>query len=53
MRVIGARVWMGLAAVTAAASGTVAALDAEHYLATLPEDLLAAAGDPEFASVTN
>ena len=40
-------------AVTAAASGTVAALDAEHYLATLPEDLLAQAGDPEFASVTN
>ncbi len=28
-------------AVTAAASGTVAALDAEHYLASLPEDLLA------------
>ena len=27
-------------AVTAAASGTVAALDAEHYLASLPEDLL-------------
>ena len=40
-------------AVTAAASGTVAALDAEHYLATLPEDLLAQAGDPEFATVTN
>jgi thioredoxin reductase (NADPH) len=30
-------------AITAAASGTVAALDAEHYLATLPEDLLVAA----------
>ena len=27
-------------AVTAAASGTVAALDAEHYLTTLPKDLL-------------
>jgi thioredoxin reductase (NADPH) len=27
-------------AITAAASGTVAALDAEHYLATLPEQLL-------------
>jgi thioredoxin reductase (NADPH) len=40
-------------AVTAAASGTVAALDAEHYLATLPEDLLVEAGDPEFATATN
>ena len=30
-------------AVTAAASGTVAALDVEHYLATLPADLLAGA----------
>ena len=30
-------------AVTAAASGTVAALDAEHYLSTLPQDLLAQA----------
>jgi thioredoxin reductase (NADPH) len=30
-------------AVTAAASGTVAALDAEHYLASLPKDLLAKA----------
>ena len=29
-------------AVTAAASGTVAALDAEHYLAALPADLLSA-----------
>jgi thioredoxin reductase (NADPH) len=35
-------------AVTAAASGTVAALDAEHYLAALPAELLAAAsGDTE------
>ncbi|GAB3127635.1 thioredoxin-disulfide reductase [Glaciibacter psychrotolerans] len=34
-------------AVTAAASGTVAALDAEHFLASLPETLLADAGDPE------
>jgi thioredoxin reductase (NADPH) len=36
-------------AVTAAASGTVAALDAEQYLASLPEDLLAQAdaGDLE------
>ena len=32
-------------AVTAAASGTVAALDAEHYLTTLPKDLLDAASD--------
>ena len=30
-------------AVTAAASGTVASLDAEHYLASLPSDLLARA----------
>ena len=30
-------------AVTAAGSGTVAALDAEHYLASLPKDLLAMA----------
>jgi thioredoxin reductase (NADPH) len=30
-------------AVTAAASGTVAALDAEHYLASLPKELLARA----------
>ena len=30
-------------AVTAAGSGTVAALDAEHYLASLPKDLVAAA----------
>jgi thioredoxin reductase (NADPH) len=30
-------------AITAAASGTVAALDAEHYLAALPADLLAQA----------
>ena len=34
-------------AVTAAGSGTVAALDAEHYLASLPADLLAkAAAEP-------
>ncbi|TFC78721.1 thioredoxin-disulfide reductase [Cryobacterium cheniae] len=36
-------------AVTAAASGTVAALDAEHYLSSLPEDLLASAGEPALA----
>lgn len=39
-------------AVTAAASGTVAALDAEHYLTTLPKELLesaAAAGSPDLA----
>ena len=40
-------------AVTAAASGTVAALDAEHYLASLPEDLLAEASESELATVTN
>jgi len=40
-------------AVTAAASGTVAALDAEHYLASLPADLLADAGEAELATVTN
>jgi thioredoxin reductase (NADPH) len=34
-------------AITAAGSGTVAALDAEHYLADLPNDLLVTAGgDP-------
>ncbi|CAN5448168.1 thioredoxin-disulfide reductase [soil metagenome] len=41
-------------AVTAAASGTVAALDAEHYLASLPKDLLALAtadAEPETVSV--
>ncbi|MFE4949203.1 thioredoxin-disulfide reductase [Leifsonia sp. NPDC056665] len=32
-------------AVTAAASGTVAALDAEHYLTTLPKDLLERAAE--------
>lgn len=32
-------------AVTAAGSGTVAALDAEHYLAALPRDVLAQASD--------
>jgi thioredoxin reductase (NADPH) len=37
-------------AVTAAASGTVAALDAEHYLASLPEDLLAATSDLELTT---
>src|SRR5919202_6991220 len=36
-------------AVTAAASGTVAALDAEHYLASLPADLLAQADGPSMA----
>jgi thioredoxin reductase (NADPH) len=33
-------------AVTAAGSGTVAALDAEHYLASLPKELLASAVQP-------
>jgi thioredoxin reductase (NADPH) len=34
-------------AVTAAGSGTVAALDAEHFLAALPNDVLVrAGGDP-------
>ena len=41
-------------AVTAAASGTVAALDAEHYLTTLPADLLeraeSASGDRELTT---
>jgi len=41
-------------AVTAAASGTVAALDAEHYLTTLPADLLeraeGASGDLELTT---
>ena len=37
-------------AVTAAASGTVAALDAEHYLTTLPKDLLAKASESELAA---
>jgi len=36
-------------AVTAAASGTVAALDAEHYLANLPADLVAQADGPSIA----
>lgn len=40
-------------AVTAAASGTVAALDAEHYLTTVPADLLAKATESELASTTN
>ena len=34
-------------AITAAGSGCAAALDAEHYLSTLPQDLLAAASEPE------
>lgn len=38
-------------AVTAAGSGTVAALDAEHYLAALPKDLLNLAAEPATASV--
>ncbi|MCC6855903.1 MAG: thioredoxin-disulfide reductase [Microbacteriaceae bacterium] len=38
-------------AVTAAGSGTVAALDAEHYLAGLPKDQLARATEPVAASV--
>jgi thioredoxin reductase (NADPH) len=41
-------------AVTAAGSGTVAALDAEHYLASLPKELLASAvqvAEPEPATV--
>ena len=37
-------------AVTAAASGTVAALDAEHFLAGLPEDLLAKTGELELTT---
>ncbi|TFC88063.1 thioredoxin-disulfide reductase [Cryobacterium sp. TmT2-59] len=40
-------------AVTAAASGTVAALDAEHYLASLPADLLASAGETVLTTSTN
>jgi len=41
-------------AITAAASGTVAALDAEHYLSTLPQDLLAQAelADPALVTAT-
>ena len=38
-------------AVTAAGSGTVAALDAEHYLASIPKQLLARATTPEPAAV--
>jgi len=41
-------------AVTAAGSGTVAALDAEHYLASLPKELVASAvqvAEPEPAAV--
>jgi thioredoxin reductase (NADPH) len=40
-------------AVTAAASGTVAALDAEHYLTSIPAELLAQAGETELVSTTN
>ncbi|KFF59379.1 thioredoxin reductase [Cryobacterium sp. MLB-32] len=40
-------------AITAAGSGCAAALDAEHYLSTLPDDLLASAGEPELAPITN
>jgi len=40
-------------AVTAAASGTVAALDAEHYLTTLPADVVAHASEPELVTSTN
>ncbi|MCU1582113.1 MAG: thioredoxin reductase, partial [Microbacteriaceae bacterium] len=39
-------------AVTAAASGTVAALDAEHYLASIPKDVLDAAAAAEPAAVS-
>ena len=38
-------------AVTAAGSGTVAALDAEHYLAALPKELLASATAAEAVTV--
>ncbi|MDJ0377406.1 thioredoxin-disulfide reductase [Cryobacterium sp. PH31-L1] len=34
-------------AITAAGSGCAAALDAEHYLSTLPQELLASASEPE------
>lgn len=37
-------------AVTAAGSGTVAALDTEHYLASLPKELVARAHEPVAAS---
>jgi thioredoxin reductase (NADPH) len=37
-------------AVTAAASGTVAALDAEHFLASLPKDLVSSAVQPTDAA---
>ncbi|MFJ8855928.1 thioredoxin-disulfide reductase [Streptomyces sp. NPDC102437] len=39
-------------AVTAAASGTVAALDAEHYLTTLPKDLLESAAAAASSDLT-
>ncbi|WP_104191778.1 thioredoxin-disulfide reductase [Cryobacterium sp. Y82] len=38
-------------AITAAGSGCAAALDAEHYLSTLPPALLAQTGDPELTTV--
>ena len=37
-------------AITAAGSGTVAALDAEHFLATLPKELLADATETELVA---
>ena len=37
-------------AVTAAGSGTVAALDTEHYLASLPKNIVDAAHQPAVAS---
>ncbi|MEP6480297.1 MAG: thioredoxin-disulfide reductase [Rhodoglobus sp.] len=39
-------------AVTAAASGTVAALDAEHFLASLPKDVVAAARQADHATIS-
>jgi len=39
-------------AVTAAGSGTVAALDAEHYLASLPKELVGSAVQPEPVAVS-
>jgi len=40
-------------AVTAAGSGTVAALDAEHYLSALPAELLARVGEAASASASD